>query len=291
MSNKGQSRNQRREDLLQDFFIQAEEWLDTFEQDLLKLEAIAQADYSLIQPLLATLAELKTEAEKLALDDLAQCATEGETCLEALKRGDTDVSASTMNALFKTSDTLKALLAKLKDGTTEKPSNVTPLPLPAPASQSLSARAFYEGNSMVIQVAGQNLSTETLGQARVDVKGETLSIRVPLAPTSMQAVLAEVSGMRIAVPVAHTLEVCRLKDGLELPRINVADILGLQETACLYGIVVRVGQTTAVLAVNQLLGQDEVEVKPLSENNTATTPDGAECTLLDVAALLKKGRA
>ena len=107
------------DDILQEFFTEADEGLDNFEQDLIKLEALSaegSTDAETVTRLFRVLHTLKGGAGFLGLTTMAELAHKGENLLDEVRGGKVEVTTDVMNALFQTSDALKELLNLSKDG-------------------------------------------------------------------------------------------------------------------------------------------------------------------------------
>jgi len=142
-------------------------------------------------------------------------------------------------------------------------------------------------------------------------RGTSIEVLIPLTVAIMQAMLVKVGRHRYSVPVASIVEivrievgqvktvaggpVIRLRDGV-LPLVFVAAQLGEQvvEGGERFAVVVEVGQQRAGLAVDDLVGQQEVVIKPLDDRYTLGGPfsgatildDGCISLILDVNELV-----
>lgn len=100
--------------ILQEFFTEADENLDNFEQDLIKLEGLAEdggsMDKETVDRLFRGLHTLKGGAGFLGLEKMAKLAHAGEDLLDEVRQAKVEVTKPVMDALLQTSDGLKELL-------------------------------------------------------------------------------------------------------------------------------------------------------------------------------------
>lgn len=104
-------------EILEEFFTEAEENLDNLEQDLIKLEAFADDgnfDKETVDRLFRVLHTLKGGAGFLGLEKIAKLGHAGENLLDEVRNGKVPVTKPVMDALLVTNDALKELLAKAK---------------------------------------------------------------------------------------------------------------------------------------------------------------------------------
>lgn len=102
-------------EILEEFFTEADENLDTLEQDLIKLEALADdgasgTDQETVDRIFRMLHTLKGGAGFLSLDKIAKLAHSGENLLDEVRQGRVDVTKPVMDALLQTTDMLKQLV-------------------------------------------------------------------------------------------------------------------------------------------------------------------------------------
>ena len=147
-------------EILEEFFVEAGEGLDELEQDLIKLETIAESgddDGDVIDRVFRNLHTLKGGAGFLGLQEMAKLAHAGENLLDEIRGGRVQVTTAVMDALLKTNDMLKELLdisragddpaaidfqplvatlVQLVEDSAELPQNVAPKAAQAPAGDS-----------------------------------------------------------------------------------------------------------------------------------------------------------
>lgn len=107
------------QEILEEFFTEADESLDELESDLIKLETLAEegnTDAELVDRLFRVLHTLKGGAGFLGLDRMNKLAHAGENLLDEVRGGKVMVCKSVMDALLKTNDLLKELLDVEKSG-------------------------------------------------------------------------------------------------------------------------------------------------------------------------------
>lgn len=232
-----------------EFFTQSEEALDSFEQDLIRLEALASPEPATLNRLLNTLATLEVEAENFAFTELLASLRQGRGLLENISSGTLAVSIATMNTLFQLSDHSKKLLKQYQLGDVPTPALATVIAAPVPIAEAvlqeepvavpaaeevvevievtapagveaaepedeiveaLSAQAFYRDGSLVIEVAGQALTPQAFSQASLTTSRAGFSLSLPLNTPPVQALLVTVADKTLAIPVEHVVEVQRL---------------------------------------------------------------------------------
>ena len=113
------------QEIMDDFFQEADESLDELEQDLIKLETAYDTgsyDSDLVDRIFRVLHTLKGGAGFLGLEKMASLSHAGENLLDAVRGGTVQVSTDVMDALLKTNDLLKELLEMEKAG--EETANV-----------------------------------------------------------------------------------------------------------------------------------------------------------------------
>lgn len=107
-------------EILEEFFTEADENLDTLEQDLIKLEAIAidgtgATDKETVDRIFRMLHTLKGGAGFLGLEKIAKLAHAGENLLDEVRHDKVPVNKPVMDALLQTTDMLKELLQYQKN--------------------------------------------------------------------------------------------------------------------------------------------------------------------------------
>ena len=113
------------QEIMDDFFQEADESLDELEQDLIKLETAYDTgsyDSDLVDRIFRVLHTLKGGAGFLGLEKMASLSHAGENLLDAVRGGTVQISTDVMDALLKTNDLLKELLDMEKAG--EETANV-----------------------------------------------------------------------------------------------------------------------------------------------------------------------
>jgi two-component system chemotaxis sensor kinase CheA len=101
------------QEILEEFFVEAEESLDDIEQDLIKLEALSESgeqDSEVIDRLFRGVHTLKGGAGFLGLDKMAQLAHAGENLMDEVRSDKIVVNKGVMDALLKTNDLLRNLV-------------------------------------------------------------------------------------------------------------------------------------------------------------------------------------
>ena len=107
------------QEIMDDFFQEADESLDELEQDLIKLETVCDTgtfDADLVDRIFRVLHTLKGGAGFLGLESMASLSHAGENLLDEVRGGKVEVNTEVMDALLKTNDQLKFLLEMEKAG-------------------------------------------------------------------------------------------------------------------------------------------------------------------------------
>ena len=107
------------QEILEEFFTEADEGLDNLESGLIKLESLAEngeKDPGTVDELFRVLHTLKGGAGFLGLEKMAKLAHAGENLLDEVRASRVEVTKEVMDALLKTNDTLKELLEVSKAG-------------------------------------------------------------------------------------------------------------------------------------------------------------------------------
>jgi two-component system chemotaxis sensor kinase CheA len=144
-------------------------------------------------------------------------------------------------------------------------------------------------------------------------RGTTVSIRIPLTVAIMQAMMVCVDEAIYAIPLSNILEivkpdagqlytihghkVMRLRDSV-LPLISLSDMFASHSSTDgdpVYAVIVGLGSETAGLMVHDLIGQEEVVIKPLDTmfdqthlvSGATVREDGGVSLILDISAMMK----
>ncbi len=151
--------------------------------------------------------------------------------------------------------------------------------------------------------------------------GSTMRLLLPLTLAIVQSLIVETEGVRFVLPqinlkeivrvygegnneihkieFIHDIEVLRLRNKL-LPIIRLADILGMQQNHCEFPqkkmrvLVLKIGMRTFGLLVDDILGREEILVKPLPRHlgncifysGVTIMGDGKTSMILDPAGIL-----
>lgn len=143
-------------------------------------------------------------------------------------------------------------------------------------------------------------------------KGTTITIKIPLTVAIMPAMMVGVGAEQYAIPLSSILEivmpdeeqvstvhgrrVMRLRDSV-LPLVSVGDLFDVPESTREKGkfaIVVELNDQVAGLMVEELIGQQEVVVKPLEEDiagdgslsGATVRDDGGVSLIVDIGRLI-----
>jgi two-component system chemotaxis sensor kinase CheA len=142
-------------------------------------------------------------------------------------------------------------------------------------------------------------------------EGTTFRISIPLTLAIIQALMVRTAGVQYAVPLSLIEEIVRVSpDEIALaggrrvfvlrekvlPFFELSELLGKgspPEGAVRYSVVVAVGDTRFCLAVDKLLGEEEVVIKPLEGIVTESshtlgstiTGDGKVVLIMDLASI------
>lgn len=203
---------------------------------------------------------------------------------------------------------------------------ITDEDLESMTEQAIQRLVFAPGFSTAEQVS--NLSGRGVGMdvvnsniiklgGHVDVfsevgKGTTVSIKIPLTVAIMHAMIVGIADETYAVPLPNLLEivrpdakeistiqgqpVMRLRDRV-LPLVDLSRRFGKHENKELapFALVVGMADQSVGLLVNELIGQQEVVIKPLDDlfdqsnavSGATVREDGGVSLILDVATLIK----
>ena len=143
-------------------------------------------------------------------------------------------------------------------------------------------------------------------------KGTQIEVLIPLTVAILPAMLVGVGANQYAVPVASIVEIVRLEDTRRhtvagkavmrlreqvLPLVDMPSRLGDQsrDDGRRFAVVVEVGQQRVGLVVDELIGQQEVVIKPLDDAYTTGGPfsgatireDGDVSLIIDAGALVR----
>ncbi|MCC6771272.1 MAG: chemotaxis protein CheA [Gemmatimonadaceae bacterium] len=141
--------------------------------------------------------------------------------------------------------------------------------------------------------------------------GTSFSLRLPVTLAVIPALMARVGDEAYALPLTHVTETLQLTRGLVrtvrgrdvivirgevLPLLHLRDVVGCArgDAATSHVVLLRVADRTAGLVVDQLLGREEIVVKPFDAVRGAATcfngatiqGDGSAALILEVSSLL-----
>jgi two-component system chemotaxis sensor kinase CheA len=184
----------------------------------------------------------------------------------------------------------------------------------APGFSTAEQVSDLSGRGVGMDVVNSNISK--LG-GHVDVfsevdKGTTVSIKIPLTVAIMHAMIVGIADETYAVPLPNLLEivrpdaneistiqgqpVMRLRNRV-LPLVDLSRRFGKGDSKKLapFALVVGMADHSVGLLVNELIGQQEVVIKPLDDlfdqsnavSGATVREDGGVSLILDVAALVK----
>jgi len=163
----------------------------------------------------------------------------------------------------------------------------------------------------VVKAALENLKG-SVGLESVPGKGTTFRLMVPLTLASIQALLFRVAGRLYAVPIASVVEIARVGDN-EIHRVDEREVFQLREQVLtlvrldrlspseaperakrVFVIVIGAGSRRCGLAVDSLVGEEELVIKAL-EDRLITSPlvsgasilgDGTVVLILNIPAVI-----
>lgn len=258
---------------------------------------------------------IETPQDRLAKDK----STEGTIVIRARHEGD--------HVLIEIKDDGKGLDAsKIGPKAVEK-GVITEEDLQGMSEQAIQRMIFAPGFSTAEQVSdlsGRGVGMDVVNSniaklgGIVDVfsevdRGTTVSIKIPLTVAIMRAMIVGIADETYAVPLPNLLEivrpdtkeintiqgqpVMRLRDRV-LPLVDLSRRFGQNDDHKLapFALVVGSGDERSVgLLVNELIGQQEVVIKPLDDlfdqsnavSGATVREDGGVSLILDVAALVK----
>ncbi|UCG79322.1 MAG: chemotaxis protein CheA [Nitrospirota bacterium] len=146
--------------------------------------------------------------------------------------------------------------------------------------------------------------------------GTTFRLRLPLTLAVLKGLLVEVSGRRYAVPIPAVIEVGRIMvdeldsvEGREVLRLRDQTIsvvrldelfeLGRSDSKKKFMLILGIGSKRACVLVDDLIGQQELVIKPVDRDYTQTDllsgasvlGDGSVVFILDAPAIFRKAIA
>ncbi|MDX2192125.1 MAG: chemotaxis protein CheA [Gemmatimonadales bacterium] len=181
-------------------------------------------------------------------------------------------------------------------------------PLDDDALLRVLARPGFSTASRVSGVSGRGVGVDvvftrlrrlggSVAVASVPGEGTTFTLRVPRTLALVRALLVDVGAERYAVPLAFVEGVARLRDAGARPVLALGALLGTPEAAAPSGagpaVLLHVGQRRVALAVDRLVGQQEVMLEAFDPpaalppwfGGVTILAEGAPALVLDAAAL------
>jgi two-component system, chemotaxis family, sensor kinase CheA len=150
--------------------------------------------------------------------------------------------------------------------------------------------------------------------ASVVGKGTTFSVRLPLTLAIIQALLVKVGGQTYAIPIAAVMETLRI-GGADVQTIQRQEAILLREKILpllrldsffdadgrsagadgVFVVAVRCGDEEVGMVVDQLVGEQEIVIKPLGRfigdiaglSGATILGDGGVALILDIPSLIK----
>lgn len=144
-----------------------------------------------------------------------------------------------------------------------------------------------------------------------DGQGTSFSLRLPVTLAVIPALMARVGDESYALPLTHVTETLQLSRGCVrtvrgrevivireavLPLLQLREVVGLpsRETSASHVVLLEVSDRRAGLVVDQLLGREEIVVKPFDAvrggatcfNGATIMGDGSAALILEVSSLL-----
>lgn len=142
-------------------------------------------------------------------------------------------------------------------------------------------------------------------------KGTTFRINIPLTLAIMRALMVRASGRQFAIPLGPIEETMKIRSsGIEaisgrkvldvrgrvLPLFELSDILGcgtVRDSEHMYVVVIAIGDRRFCVAVDDLLGQEEIVIKTVAGIETSTayivgatiTGEGKVVLIIDLAGI------
>ncbi|MCC6928534.1 MAG: chemotaxis protein CheA [Gemmatimonadaceae bacterium] len=188
------------------------------------------------------------------------------------------------------------------------------------------ARAGFSTAERVTELSGRGVGIDAVvSRVRalggvVDLRsaegeGTTFSLRLPVTLAVIPALLARVGGESYALPLTHVTETLQLSRGVVrtvrgrevivireevLPLLHLRDVVGLpgrdagHDASASHVVLVEMAERRAGLVVDQLVGQEEIVVKPFDAvrgaascfNGATIMGDGSAALILEVGSLL-----
>ncbi|MBK6842258.1 MAG: chemotaxis protein CheA [Gemmatimonadetes bacterium] len=188
------------------------------------------------------------------------------------------------------------------------------------------SRAGFSTADRVTELSGRGVGIDAvLSRVRalggmVDLKsfegaGTAFSLRLPVTLAVIPALLARVGDESYALPLTHVTETLQLSRGVVrsvrgrevivireevLPLLHLRDVVGLpgqatgRDASASHVVLLELAERRAGLVVDQLLGQEEIVVKPFDAvrgaascfNGATITGDGSAALILEVSSLL-----
>ena len=188
------------------------------------------------------------------------------------------------------------------------------------------ARAGFSTAERVTELSGRGVGIDAvISRVRalggvVDLRstegeGTTFSLRLPVTLAVIPALLARVGGESYALPLTHVTETLQLSRGVVrtvrgrevvvireevLPLLHLREVVGLpgrdagHDASASHVVLVEMAERRAGLVVDQLVGQEEIVVKPFDAvrgaascfNGATIMGDGSAALILEVGSLL-----
>ncbi|MDX2115031.1 MAG: chemotaxis protein CheA [Planctomycetota bacterium] len=188
----------------------------------------------------------------------------------------------------------------------------------APGFSTAEKVSNLSGRGVGMDVVRTNINKlgGTVSITSIKGKGTTIEVMIPLTVAIMSAMVVGIGPQQYAVPVASIVEIVRLQDAAlhsvagkpvlrlresVLPLVDMAARLGenAAQASHRFAVVIEVGQQRAGLMVDDLVGQQEVVIKPLDDAYASGGPfsgatireDGDVSLILDTAALVRAENA
>lgn len=156
----------------------------------------------------------------------------------------------------------------------------------------------------------------TVSVTSVKGRGTTIEVLIPLTVAILPAMMVGIGVNRYALPVASVVEIVRLS-GVKIHSVGNKPVMRLRESVLplvdlpralgdetsangkRFAVVVEVGQQRAGLVVDELIGQQEIVIKPLDDAYASGGPfsgatigeDGDVSLIIDAAQLVRDGAA
>ncbi len=183
----------------------------------------------------------------------------------------------------------------------------------APGFSTAAQVSDLSGRGVGMDVVNSNVAKMN-GQINIasrQGKGTTIEILIPLTVAIMPAMMVRIGAHMYAIPLQSIVEIVRPEDTIRgkvqgkpvmrlrdsvLPLVNMRAVLDEEgEGEGRFAVVVGVGGQRAGLAVDRLIGQQEVVIKPLDDADTQGGPfsgatireDGDVSLILDIVQLIR----